>query len=538
MRADPTANRLKALDRALIAGLARGAAARIPGKHTRQRSFDGWLKRIGSAAELRKLSAELARGGLFDIRCERHAVRDTDGERFTMTIARAVSTEMWPMGTHYWVRDNALIGARFLESDAAAGVRLGKALLLSALSFMSTESQLKRFDWMIRSTSKRFKADPVNWPYVFAAVKGNLNTATREGWSHKQDAWQMVAWHVLSGIERGLLSLSELTPKHRQFLAAVVPFLISIDFVTAENSGSWEEIPAIRSSVRAWEHRLIVKIAELSRQRSFAFLERGFLKARRHLPALYRRRSLQEAVSLIERRAIAAMVRDLPFESPCYPKRDLRYREGDGALAQLLMLDYPRFLAGRAGKGNAWATQLEQRILGQLLKLVDKKSGGVYRYADDSYQRSGFFRNETVQALNRLCGGPSGDASSQIAARDKIIPRGRKAAWTHFVWQLAAWAGERCIESGSQRHRKLHERFFRAGLGLVTGAKEVSCDVGPDGLARIIKLPRLRMPECYIAERTAAGREILFPSPHTPLNWAVGEMLNAFRVRERLLLLG
>ena len=537
MRADPTASQLKALDRALIAGLARGAAARNPGQHTRQRSFDGWLKRISSAEDLRKLSGELARGGLFDIRCERHVVRDTDGERFTMTIARAVSTEMWPMGTNYWVRDNALIGARFLESDAAAGVRLGKALLLSALSFMSTASQLKRFDRMIRSSSKLFKSDPMNWPYVFATVKGNLNTATREGWSHKQDAWQMVAWHVLSGIERGLLSLSDLTPKHRQFLAAVVPFLISIDFVTAENSGSWEEIPAIRSSVRAWEHRLIVKIAKLSRQQSFAFLERGFLKARRHLPAPYRRRSLQEAVSLIERRAIAAMVRDLPFESPCYSKRDLRYREGDGALAQLLLLDYPRFLAGRAGKKDSWATQLEQRILRQVLKLVDKKCGGIYRYADDSYQRSGFFRNETVQALNKLCGGPSGDASSQIAARDKIIPRGRKAAWTHFVWQLAAWAGERCIESGSQRYRKLHERFFKAGLGLVTGAKEISCDVGPDGLARIIKLPSLRMPECYIAERTAAGREILFPSPHTPLNWAVGEMLNSFRIRERLLIL-
>jgi hypothetical protein len=232
------------------------------------------------------------------------------------------------------------------------------------------------------------------------------------------------------------------------------------------------------------------------------------------------------------------MIQELPFESPCYPKRDLRYREGDGALAQLLMLDYPRFLAERAKEGDAWANRLEQRILGEIVKLVDRKSGGIYRYTDDSYQRSGFFRNETVQALNSLCGGPSGDASSQIAARDKIIPRGRKAAWTHFVWQLASWAGERCIESGSQRHRKLHERFFRAGIGLVTGAKEVSCDVGPDGLARIIKLPRLRMPECYIAERTAAGREILFPSPHTPLNWAVGEMLNAFRVRERLLILG
>ena len=535
MRLSKSNSTTRSRDRELRANLASAIATRTPGRHTRERAFDGWLEKIGSLEGLQGLSAVLARAGLFDVLCERHAVRDVDGERLTMTVVRAATTDMWPMGTHFWVRDTALIGARFLDGEDPSAVRLGKALLLSAVSFMSTVSQLGRFHAIIRSKSRAHKRDPLRWPYIFAAVRDNLNAARDESWSHRQDAWQIAAWHTLSAIERGRLSVRDLTAKHRQFLGAIVPFLISVDFVTMESSGSWEEVAAVRSSVRAWEHRLIVKLAELSAKREFSFLSREFLKLRKFLPAPYRQRTLAQAASLIERRAIAAMVRDLPFESPGYPKSDVRYRTGDGALIYLLMLDYPRFLAERAGKGAAWGARLEKQVLAQVLKLVDSKSGGVYRYGDDSYQRCGFFRNETVETLNRLFGGPSGDASLQIATRNKVVPKGRKAAWTHFVWQLAAWAGERFLETGTKRYQQLHERFFRSGLGLVTGAREVSWEVGPDGHTRIIRVPKLRMPECYVAELSPSGKEMIFPSPHTPLNWAVGEMFNAFQVREQVL---
>jgi hypothetical protein len=42
------------------------------------------------------------------------------------------------------------------------------------------------------------------------------------------------------------------------------------------------------------------------------------------------------------------------------------------------------------------------------------------------------------------------------------------------------------------------------------------------------------MPECYIADRDRRGRELVFPSPHTPLNWATAELLQAFAVRSEL----
>lgn len=48
---------------------------------------------------------------------------------------------------------------------------------------------------------------------------------------------------------------------------------------------------------------------------------------------------------------------------------------------------------------------MEEKLLKEILKLVDSASGGIYRYAKDSYQRSGFFRNETAAKLTELFGG-------------------------------------------------------------------------------------------------------------------------------------
>ncbi len=526
---------LRSLDTQLLAELERRISLRTPGKRARERSFDAWQARAESADGVRLLSGILAKGGAFAMNIERHRVRDIDGDQFTMTIARAAVTDMWPMGTSYWVRDNALVAARCLASGAREGEALGKAMLLSALSFMSTVSQLRRFEAIARSPSAKFKNSPGNWPYIFASVKGNLNAATEEPWAHKQDAWQIVAWHVLEALTGGQISLRELNAKHRRFLGLIVPFLCSIDFVRFENSGSWEEIPAVRSSVRVWEHMLAVRLAELACQPEYGFISREFARQRRHLKAPFRKLSLHEAVERMDRDACAVMSRDLPFESPGYPKRDIRYREADGTLLYLLQLGYPQFLARRAGRPASWAAAVEAKILKQVLSLVDPKTGAICRYASDNYQRNGFFRHVTVARLTELYGGPSGDASGLFSKRDALIPKGRKASWTHLAWQLCAWAGERFLATGSPRYRALHDRFFRKGLGFVTGRREVSIDQGADGLSRIIPLPQLRMPECFIADQGPSGRELLFPSPHTPLNWAVAEMLNAFRVREEVL---
>ena len=230
------------------------------------------------------------------------------------------------------------------------------------------------------------------------------------------------------------------------------------------------------------------------------------------------------------------MLRDLPFESPHYSRRDPRYREGDAALFYLLELNYPQFLASRTGKDDRWAKELEKSIVSSILNLQDRRTGGVYRYARDTYQREGYFSNLTVAKLTEMYGGPSADASTNFTGRERILPKGRKASWTHFVWQLCWWGARQYITTGETRYRALHERLFKTGLSLVTGQRERSLDVGSDGVSRVVRIPPWCMPECYIAERSPRGREMIIPSPHTPLNWATAEMLHAFTLRRELLL--
>jgi hypothetical protein len=198
-------------------------------------------------------------------------------------------------------------------------------------------------------------------------------------------------------------------------------------------------------------------------------------------------------------------------------------------------MDYPYFLAARLGKDARWAHALEAKILKKVESLSDPATGAIRRYRGDCYQRAGYFRNVTIAKLAAIYGSPSGDASSHFQARNRAVPHGREAAWTHFVWQLAAWSGERYLDTGSILYRRLHDRYFLRGMSLFTGAGEASVDQDTKGKPRIITIKPLRMTECYISERTQDGRDLVFPSPHTPLNWAVAEMFQAFDVRREVL---
>lgn len=488
-----------------------------------------------SVLGLKKFQSDLERAGAFAVRLKRVRWKDTDGERRTFTLARAASTEMWPMGTHYWVRDNAIIGARYLFSGKPKMRALGKELLLSALTFMSSVEQLRRFNKIIRASSAKYRDEANHWPYIFAGIKDNLSATKPEPWAHKQDAWQVLAYYILEALEAGFISHADLTSKHRKFFGLLIPFLVKVSFWQCESSGSWEELSAVRTSVRAWEHRVIVKLMKAERSKKLPLLSADFLKLRKYLPSKLRRSSLEECARWMERKVILEVVRDLPYESPRYRRSDPRYRRADAALIYILMIDYPYFLAARLGQSIKWAHRLEETILRTVMTLDDPLTGGMYRYGNDSYQRSGFFRNTTISKLNALYGAPSGDASKHFVGRDRVVPKGRKAAWTHFVWQLAAWSGRRFLDTGSKRYRKLHEGYFEKGLGLLTGDGEVTIEQDLKGQPRVEKVPPLRMPECYISDKTKEGSPLVFPSPHTPLNWSVAEMFDAFQVRAMVL---
>jgi len=535
MKTDSNLIKLQQADTKLIKELERRLKRRQQTGEWRNRELSKQRLLIASLPGLTKLQRSLERAGGFTIQIERKKWKDTDGETRPFTFARAASTDMWPMGTNYWVRDNAIIGVRYLFSSDLRYKKLGKELLLSALTFMSSKAQLARCERMIRSTSAAFRRDPGNWPYIFATIKDNLNAAREEGWAHKQDAWQIVVLYVVEAIEAGILSPRDLTSKHRKFIGMVVPFLAKISFWTCENSGSWEELPAVRTSVRAWEHRLIVKLAKVSSSKDFSFVSKDFLKYRKYLSGVLSKCSLDAAVVSMEKRVVREMLKDLPGESPRYRKSDPRYRHADAALIYLLLIDYPYFLAARLGKDHRWAHRLEEKIFTTVKSLEDNVTGAIRRYKNDCYQRTGYFRNCTIHKLNAIYGAPSGDASSHFAARNRAVPAGREAAWTHFVWQLAAWSGQRYLDTGSRVYRQIHERYFEQGLGLFTGKGEASIEQEASGVPRVIPIAPLRMTECYISEKSSAGKVLVFPSPHTPLNWAVAEMFNAFGIRREVL---
>lgn len=535
MSHETTASHLKMLDRRLIDSLKRALPPRNGDLGWFNQSISKRFKRaVSDSIQFERFFAFLEQKGLFTIKIEHKTCFDRDGERKRMTLARAASTDMWPMGTHYWLRDNAIIGARFLRSGDTRQKRIGLALLNSGLAFISSCAQLDRFRTVIRAKRGKVRNDSLAWPHIFAAVQDNLMTTKLEPWAHKQDAWQILAWYILDCLEDGSISLSELSQKNRVFLGLIIPFLARVSFWRCENSGSWEELPAVRTSVRAWEHRLIVRLGELSKKREYSFIRSTYLRERRFMGKRFEGISLDAAVERLNRLATKAVIQDLPFESPSYDRRDPRYRRGDSALLYLLEIDYIPFLAEQAGKDQKWIKAMETKIVREVLRLRDPVVGGFARYKNDSYQRSGFFREETTARLRALYGGPSGDASSDFVGRDKIVPRGRSAVWTHFVWQLSAWAGRRFLASGDESFRNLHEEFFEQGMKLVT-ASTASIDYMPAGRARVIRISPYRMPECYIAERDISGNELIFPSPHTPLNWSVAEMLQACQVHKLVL---
>ncbi len=535
MFSPPTLQQLRNADRTLLKKL----QDRAWGK----RSFAGWrngevAKRradISSVDGLAKLRRFLEQKDAFTIHLAKKRFRDKDGATLLVTCARAATTDMWPMGASYWARDNALIAARYLFSGDKKYRRLGKDLLLSVITFMSTVSQLDRFEGIIRSTSARYRRIPTNWPYIFASISDNLSTSREESWSHKQDAWQIAAYYLLEALEQGVISPKELTRKHKRFLSLIVPFLAKVSFWSCENSGSWEEIPAVRTSVRAWEHRLLIKLLKVSNVRGFAFIERVYSRNREYLSREFRELDFEQAILHMERRVITEVTRDLPGESPRYTRADARHRRADAALIYLLMIDYPYFLAARMVRSPEWAHRLEAKVLKTIATLEDPVTGAIRRYKDDCYQRVGYFHHETIHKLAQIGGSPSGDFSSHFLARNRAVPKGREAAWTHFVWQLSAWSGRRYLETGSKVYLRLHTGYFKRGLALITGPGEVSIEQDARGKPRVTSLPPFRMPECYMSERTVDGRLLVVPSPHTPLNWAVAEMLDAFGVRKQIL---
>ena len=451
------------------------------------------------SSSYRPLYDLLEKKGTFEFNVEDVPWTDTDGDTLQLRINRASKTHMWPMGTHFWVRDNALIAARLLQLNydsfayPTEWFQQGIDILLSTLTIMSSETQLKRFQNIIDGTSSADQA--LHWPHIFLSIEDNINASKDEPWMHKQDAWQIICYVTLEALEQKHISIDDLTDKNKKLLHLVCPFLKATHFYQCPNGGSWEEIEAVRTSVLAWEVALLKKITQ-----SEHFFH-------------------SDAQLLLEK-GLESLEQQIPFESPSYPKDSPQYREADASLIYLLLLDI--HLLFPLEKQEEIATSL----LDQILTLVG--THGVKRYLKDSYQGLSYYSNEIAQQLRTLYDSPSGDSSGvvQFIARANIVPQGHEAQWTHFLWQLSTVYGKLAKQFKNETYTLKQEDYFLFGLSLITGENEYSIGENDACAMHLIPIAPFQIPECYNTEQHEE-EFFHYPSMHTPLYWSAAECLTA-----------
>lgn len=401
-----------------------------------------------------------------------------------------------------------------------------KQLIISALDLMSTPAQLARFADVTKQGPSAGQSD---WPHISLRF-GDMEATGPNGWRNIQDSFQMLGYLTLDALQKKFLQPNELTRPHIQFLSSIVPLLKAVGFPHYESSGSWEEVAAVRTSVMAVETAFLHKAK--------IFLQDN---ATAHLLSLsdVGATELLKTVDDLLARGLAELGRRLPYESPDYQSESVKYRLGDAALVYVLMYDIPKLLADMGvpiGQKQARLSReaIENLVLDQLSELDDPVTGGVLRYKDDSYQRVNFHTNEVQLIIKKIkeyialsAAGEEIDLDEKQTLRNALTPKGKEAAWTHPLGQLASWAAHRaleCLDEGNDtaatHYENLATIYLNRSLSLVTGAKQWHATLSKNGYYELRSVPAFRLPECYVTYHTPAGETFDVPSPHTPLNWS------------------
>lgn len=498
----------------------------------------GRARRQYDADSLSQLQSFLTERGALDIPIISGYSVDVDGTQRDLTLVAATETvadgaDHGEMSTMLYLRDQiqtaeALMKLSLHNPDRySQETKDGRALLLSALHLLSTPSQLARCADVIERGPQAGQAD---WPHI-SLYFDDLQGLRPNGWRNKQDSLQMLTFTTLTALEQDFLRLDDLTDAHRQLLASVVPLLDAIGFPRYENSGSWEEVAAQRTSVLAIETAMLSKMQTLVAARD----DMLFLADHR----------LDDMLQ----RGLHEIARRLPDESADYSPLSARYRTGDAALAYILRYGIPQLLADSnvpMAMNNSRpmpAKDIEQAVLTQLEALLDPTDQGITRYRGDSYQRLDFHTARVqliIRAIKRkvaqdaVDSGQPVDLEAKQLLRDTLTPDGPTASWTHPLGQIASWAASRTrIETArgdtasAAAYHAIGQRFLNLALTAVTGPDQWHAVLGNNADYDIRKVPPYKMPECYVSYRQADGTDLRVPSPHTPLNWSTAMLKEA-----------
>lgn len=454
------------------------------------------------------------------------------------------------MSSMLYLRDHIQAAAIFMDLSLRDPTRYeealhGHTLLFSALHLMSTPAQLERFQDVIQRGSEAGQAD---WPHISLHFNDMDAVAPDNKWRNKQDTFQMLAYTTLDALERGFIGIDELDEAHKQFLGSVVPFLASVGFPRYENSGSWEEIEACRTSVISIETALLHKMKKMRDSgMDLSFLEDVYNESRAHLSG-DKKKEFADALDGMITEGLQKIGQQLPYESPDHNSDPIKYREADAALAYVLMYNIPDLLEQAktpVGPDQKAMTgqQIEALVLDQLKILFDPETKGIYRYIPDSYQRQDAATNRVRKIQSDIKAEINQEAKNEDreidldkkqALRDERSPEGKQAAWIHQLGQISGYATDQCLKSiergnieEAKDYLRLGTKFLNYALSNITGDNQWHAVLGKDGLYSVQQVPPNKLPECKIAYTSSTGEYFLVPSPHTPLNWASATVKHA-----------
>jgi hypothetical protein len=411
---------------------------------------------------------------------------------------------------------------------------LARHMFFSVMHCMSTPRQLGRFEHVIATGPAAGQED---WPHI-SLWFDDLHGEGANGWRNKQDTFQMLMHLTLDALDRDFIDESDLSPSHKKFLGSVVPLLTAVGFPNYETSGSWEEVAAGRTSVLAVETAIMHKISTMAAAgKNIDFLAEVYEQSGTQVST---GRAFNDQVEYMLDQGLREVGRRLPFESPDYDKNSVKYREGDAALAYVLMYGLPQVLAAKnipIGRDQEIMTeqQIEDLVLAEIESLIDPETHAVLRYKGDSYQRNNFHTGavqETVEAIKVRVKSEAAESGGEVNLEDKqmlrnlLTPQGREACWVHPLGQLSSWAASRHLEAlqkgdtqGAQRYRQMSLRYFNYNLSNVTGDNQWNTVRDASGTYRLHAIKPYRVPECFITYQTADSKTCTVASPHTPLNW-------------------
>jgi hypothetical protein len=457
------------------------------------------------------------------------------------------------MSSMLYLRDHIQAAAIFMALSLKDPIRYekemadGHALLLSALHLMSTPSQLDRFKDVIKRGDEAGQAD---WPHISLHFHDMDATAPDNKWRNKQDTFQMLAYTTLVAIDQGFIDVNELEPAHKEFLGSIVPLLSSVGFPEYENSGSWEELEARRTSVMSIETALLHKMKKMIESGAdLGFLEDIYNKNKAYLP-LDKAENFTDTLDAMINAGLRKIGQQLPFESPDYTKDSIKYREADAALAYVLMYDIPDLLADAKvpvgpDKQAMTRRQIENLVFEQLFSLFNSKTNGILRYFEDSYQRGGptntikmitdTIKKEVARRAEFM--GEEIDLDEKQRLRNERTPEEDEATWVHQLGQISEIAANRmlrAVERGelqeAEEYRELSTLCLNGLLSNITGEDQYHAVLGKNKRYEVRQVPPYKLPECKVTYRNSEGKRFTVPSSHTPLNWASATAMHAIGI--------